>query len=49
MHKITNLSLGSGSSITNDELKLMVATKLIDKNATTWWDNLKLSVTALVT
>ena len=33
----------------DDELKLRVATKLIDKSATTWWDNLKLKFTALVT
>ena len=26
----------------NDELKLRVATRMIDKNAATWWDNLKL-------
>ena len=26
----------------NDDLKLRVATKLIEKSATTWWDNLKL-------
>ena len=26
----------------NDELKLRVATRLIDKSAATWWDNLKL-------
>ena len=25
----------------NDELKLRVATKLIDQSITTWWDNLK--------
>ena len=28
----------------DDELKLKVATRLIDKRATTWWDNLKLRV-----
>ena len=27
----------------DDELKLRVTTKLIDKSATTWWDNLKLT------
>ena len=32
----------------DDELKLRVATRLIDKNATTWWDNLKLRSTAPV-
>ena len=26
----------------DDELKLKVATRLIDKSAVTWWDNLKL-------
>ena len=26
----------------DDNLKLKVTTKLIDKSATTWWDNLKL-------
>ena len=26
----------------DDELKLKVATRLIDKSAATWWDNLKL-------
>ena len=33
----------------NDELKLRVATRMIDKNAATWWDNLKLRSIALVT
>ena len=33
----------------DDELKLRVATRLIDKSATTWWDNLKLITTAPVT
>ena len=28
----------------DDELKLKVATRLIDKNEATWWDNLKLRV-----
>ena len=32
-----------------DELKLRVATKLIDNNVATWRDNLKLKSTALVT
>ena len=26
----------------DDDLKLRVATRLIDKSAATWWDNLKL-------
>ena len=29
----------------DDNLKLKVATRLIDKSAATWWDNLKLRVT----
>ena len=33
----------------DDELKLRVATRLIDKSAATLWDNLKLRATALVT
>ena len=33
----------------NDELKLRVATRLIDKSTTTWWDNLKLRATSPVT
>ena len=33
----------------NDELKLGVATRLIDKSDATWWDNLKLRFTAPVT
>ena len=33
----------------NDELKLRVATRLIDKSAITWWDNLKLKSIVLVT
>ena len=33
----------------DDELKLRVATKLIDKSEVTWWDNLKLRSTTLVT
>ena len=33
----------------DDELKLRGATKLINKSATTWWDNLKLRSTAPVT
>ena len=33
----------------DDELKLKVATRLIDKSTATWWNNLKLRSTALVT
>ena len=33
----------------DDELKLRVATRLIDKSTTTWWDNLKLHSITLVT
>ena len=33
----------------DDDLKLRVATRLIDKSATTWWDNLKLRATTPVT
>ena len=33
----------------NDELKLRVVTKLIDKSVSTWCDNLKLRFTTLVT
>ena len=33
----------------DDELKLKVATRLIDKSAATWWDNLKLQVSTLIT
>ena len=33
----------------DDELKLRVATRLIDKSVATWWDNLKLRSIALVT
>ena len=33
----------------DDELKLRVATRLMNKNAATWWDNLKLCSTTLVT
>ena len=32
----------------DDELKLRVATRLIDKSATSWWDNLKHRSTAPV-
>ena len=28
----------------DDDLKLKVATRLIDKSAATWWDNLKLQI-----
>ena len=33
----------------DDDLKLRVVTRLIDKSAGTWWDNLKLLATTLVT
>ena len=33
----------------NDDLKLKMATRLIDKNNTTWWDNLKLCAITSVT
>ena len=33
----------------DDELKLRVTTRLIDKSAATWWDNLKLRATTSVT
>ena len=33
----------------DDDLNLKVATRLIDKSATTWWDNLKLRTPTLVT
>ena len=33
----------------DNELKLRVATRLMDKSAATWWDNLKFHFTALVT
>ena len=33
----------------DDELKLRVATRLMDKSVATWWDNLKFCSTALVT
>ena len=33
----------------DDEFKLKVATRLIDKSTATWWDNLKLRSTTLVT
>ena len=33
----------------DDELKLRVAIRLIDKSAATWWDNLKLKSIAPVT
>ena len=39
---LTNMEL-------NEELKLRVVTRLIDKSASTWWDNLKLRATTLVT
>ena len=33
----------------DDELKLRVATRLMDKSVAIWWDNLKLRSTVLVT
>ena len=39
---LTNMEL-------NDELKLRVAIRLIDKTIATWWDNLKLRSIILVT
>ena len=33
----------------NDDLKLKVAMKLIDKSVATYWDNLKLSATTPIT
>ena len=33
----------------DDELKLRVATRLIDKSVAIWWDNLELRFIALVT
>ena len=33
----------------DDELKLKVATRLIDKSIATWWDNLKLRVSVPIT
>ena len=33
----------------DDELKLKVATRLIEKSAATWWDNLKLRVSTPIT
>ena len=33
----------------DNELKLKVATRLIDKSTSTWWDNLKLRVSAPIT
>ena len=32
-----------------DNLKLKVATRLMDKSATTWWDNLKLRTSVPIT
>ena len=32
-----------------DNLKLKVATRLMDKNAATWWDNLKLRIVFPIT
>ena len=33
----------------DDKLKLRVTNRLIDKSAATWWDNLKLRSTTLMT
>ena len=33
----------------DDDLKLKVATRLIDKSAATWWDNLKLRTNTQIT
>ena len=33
----------------NDDLKLRMATRLIDKSAATWWDNLKLRTPTPIT
>ena len=33
----------------NDSLKLKVATRLMDKSAATWWDNLKIRISTLIT
>ena len=33
----------------DDDLKLKVSTRLIDKSIATWWDNLKLRFNTLVT
>ena len=33
----------------NDSLKLKVATRLMDKSAATWWDNLKLRISTPIT
>ena len=33
----------------DDDLKLRVATRLLDKSVVVWWDNLKLRSTALLT
>ena len=33
----------------NDSLKLKVATRLMDKSAATWWDNLKLRISTSIT
>ena len=33
----------------NDDLKLRMATRLIDKNDVTWWDNLKLQTPTPIT
>ena len=33
----------------NDSLKLKVATRLMDKSAATWWENLKLRISTPIT
>ena len=33
----------------DDSFKLKVATRLMDKSAATWWDNLKLRIFTLIT
>ena len=33
----------------DDSLKLKVATRLVDKSAATWWDNLKLRISTPIT
>ena len=33
----------------DDDLKLRVAMRLIDKNVATWWDNLKFRIITLIT
>ena len=45
----TSLGRGVTDMELNNELKLRVVTKLIDKSMATWWGNLKLRSIALVT